>query len=312
MRLTFTQESDFRQERDFGQKISATFDFIGAHWQPLGRVLLYLVLPVAVVKNLMSVLFQLPHAGRPGSQAVGKLFGLQGFVMSTALTTPASWLDSVLSSVLFTLLVISIYGYLTLVVRRRGPSPVVTVAEVWAVVRREFLSAFFSTWGLSLIVILGFVLGIVPGLYLSVAFSLFFMVKLTEGTGFSTTMSRCLSLIRGKWWSTFGLIMLMVLIFYVVIAGVGLAVVMLSGGLQAILHAGQQQSSSFSIAGVILNGMGLLLIYPPLLLVLAFQYFNLVERKDGVGLRQLVDTLGQGAAPQVHNAAYRPDEEGEY
>ena len=54
-----------------------------------------------------------------------------------------------------------------------------------------------------------------------------------------------------------------------------------------------------------------LLIYPPLLVALAFQYFNLVERHDGVGLRNMVNQLGQ-APPAVHNGTYRPDDEGEY
>ena len=48
-----------------------------------------------------------------------------------------------------------------------------------------------------------------------------------------------------------------------------------------------------------------------LLITLVFQYFHLVELKDGTGLRHLVDQLGQAPAP-VTNETYRPDDEGEY
>ena len=68
----------------------------------------------------------------------------------------------------------------------------------------------------------------------------------------------------------------------------------------------------FTIVVTCLSSAFKLLLYPPLLLILAFQYFNLVERHDGVGLRRLVDSLGQTAPPQVHNATYQPDDEGEY
>jgi len=318
MHPKFTQEADFRQERDFGQKISATFEFIGAHWRPLGRVLLYLVLPAALLQNILSVLAQRQLHGviRGAMQGqplgLGGLVGLQRTMWSTMLGSPAYWLNSLFGTAFFTLLVLSIYGYLVQLLHRRTSGPDVTVAEVWAVVRRQFIGAFFSIWGVFLIVGIGFFVLFVPGLYLSVALSLFFIVKTTEGIGFGASISRCLSLTRGKWWSTFGLIFVMAMLLYVVLLGLGLAATMLSGGFVAMVHASQEQSPFFTIVLTSITSAMVLLVYPPLLLVLAFQYFNLVERKDGVGLRRMVDALGQTAVPQASNAAYRPDEEGEY
>ena len=50
--MRFAQESDFRQLRDFGQKFSASFEFIGAHWRGLGQAMLYLVLPAAILQGI--------------------------------------------------------------------------------------------------------------------------------------------------------------------------------------------------------------------------------------------------------------------
>jgi hypothetical protein len=78
-----------------------------------------------------------------------------------------------------------------------------------------------------------------------------------------------------------------------------------------------KSSDASTMAGlfaIVSSGLGSLLnllIYPPLLIALAFQYFNLVERHDGVGLHNMVHQLGQTPVA-VANAAYRPDEEGEY
>ncbi len=318
MRLSFTHEADFRQERDFGQKISATFEFIGAHWRPLGRVLLYLALPAALVQSILSALVQrqvhesVQAAAQGQGAGLGGALQLQQAMWGALFNSPGYWLNSVVGTVFVTLLVISIYGYVLVLLHRRTPGPAVTVAEVWAVVRREFIGTFFSVWGVFVVITLGFFLLVVPGLYLSVALSLFFIVKLTEGTGFGATLCRCLQLTRGKWWSTFSLLLIMVLILYVVLLGVGFAATLLSGGLAAMVHASQEQSPLFTVVLTTLNSALLLLLYPPLLLVLAFQYFNLVERRDGVGLRRLVERLGQTAAPQASSASYRPDEEGEY
>ena len=55
----------------------------------------------------------------------------------------------------------------------------------------------------------------------------------------------------------------------------------------------------------------MLTFYPFIMIALSFQYFNLVERRDGEGTRLLVDSIGAPvvvAAPQ----GLRPDDEGEY
>ncbi|MDB5236896.1 MAG: hypothetical protein JWR44_3889 [Hymenobacter sp.] len=318
MRLPFTQAADFRRERDFGQKISATIEFIAAHWRPLGRVLAYLVLSVAIARALLLTLIQrqmpIEVPGRVAGQhmdAHGAL-SMQAGIWKSIFTSPAYWLGSLIGSISFTLLLLSVYGYVVLLAERRAPGPPPTVAEVWAVVKRKFLGALFSLWGVGLLTGASFFLLFIPGLYLGVAFSLFFIVKLSEGSGFGATLSRCLQLIRGKWWSTFGLIVVATLLLYVVIIGVGAVAVMVSGGFSASLHAIKDRSPLVSVVITSIGSLSTLLMYPPLLLALAFQYFNLVERREGAGLRLLVDSLGQTAAPVAHGTTYRPDEEGEY
>ena len=317
MRSTFSQESDFRQERDFGQKISATFDFLAGHWRPLGRVLLYLVLPAALLQSILSVLVQLQLQdvvrgavpGRPPS--LGGVLGTQRAVWENLLGSPTYWLSAMVGISFFTLLMLSIYSYIMVLLARRAPGPEVTVAEVWAEVKRGFVGTFFSMWGVFLLIGVASFFLVLPGLYLSVALSIFFVVKQAEGTGFGATLSRCLRLTKGKWWSTFGLILIMALLLYMFLIGIGVIGALLASGFGGMAARGVDPSS-LAIATTSLTTVLMALIYPLLLLALAFQYFNLVERTDGVGLRRLVDTLGQPATPAVSNAAYRPEEEGEY
>lgn len=237
---------------------------------------------------------------------------MQANLWQAIFTSPAYWLGSLIGSISFTLLLLSVYGYVVLLAQRRTPGPPPTVAEVWAVVKRSFLGTLFSLWGVGLLVGIGFLFLFIPGLYLGIALSLFFIVKLSEGTGFGATLSRCLLLTRGKWWSTFGLIFVAVLILYVVIIGVGAIAVMVSGGFSATLHALKDESPLVNVVLTSLGSFSTLLLYPPLLLALAFQYFNLVERREGAGLSLMVESLGQTAAPQVGSTNYRPDDDGEY
>ena len=319
MRLTFTQEADFRQRRDFGQKFSATFEFIAAHWRGLGRCLLLMVLPVMLISGILTGLIQskfLLASGEAAKATRGRALDTflgQMSAMNSVRQSPTYWLSVVVGGVLFTMMVLTVYGYLLNCLRPAPTGEPIGPRQVWAVVKQEFLSAYFSYFGLALLTIIGFFLLAIPGFYISVAFSLFFMVKLVEGRGFGANCSRCLSLIRGKWWSTFGLLLVMLMILGVVIAVLG---GLLGGGMMLLgKQAGLTETSGsrelLVVTSTALGSLLNLLIYPPLLLAIAFQYFNLVERRDGTGLHQLVNQIGQ-APVAVQNAALRADEEGEY
>ena len=315
--MRFAQESDFRQLRDFGQKFSASFEFIGAHWRGLGQAMLYLVLPAAILQGIVSALLQkqvFAQALRGTGTGMGKLQQLT--MLDGMYQSPIYWINVAISGIFIMFLVLTVYAYVRCCLRP-VPSPAsITVGEVWAVVKSEFIGSYLSYFALLMLIIIGFFLLGIPGIYLSVTFSLFYITKVLEGTGFMATCRRCLQLVRGKWWSTFGLIVMMSFALGLVLAVVGSVV----GGLSyfAAKQVGFLQtddaSSSLVLFTVItsaLTGLLNLLIYPPLLLALAFQYFNLVERRDGVGLRNMVSQLGQVPAA-VHTTDYRPDDEGEY
>lgn len=341
MPLTFTQEADFRKEREFGQKISATFDFIRVHWRPLGRVLLYTVVPAALVYGLVSSALQVTLLKQSLQTLSGEQVGLKMNWNLTAamMSSPAYWVNAVLGAAFVSLVILSVYGYVLCCLR--GPaaaqaSPTggafenqqfmgggfgsggefgraeVTVADVWTIIRREFPSTVLALLGLYVVVMLGLFVLVIPGLYLSVMLSLFFIVKLVEGTGFGATIGRCWQLIKGKWWSTFGLIFVMSLLLGALLQLAGIIGSLLGGSALSLLRTSSAAPSAlFTVVVTVLTTGLTLFFYPPLLLVLAFQYFNLVERREGVGLRGLVGQLGQ-AAPTVSNTTYRADEEGEY
>ncbi|WP_035561496.1 hypothetical protein [Hymenobacter sp. IS2118] len=320
MRSNFTQESDFRQQRDFGQKITATFEFIGAHWRELGRALLFIVLPAAILQGILSGLMQkeLLLSGVSQTQvegAAGRMAG--GLAAFTQVTQSPYYSASILAGGIFlVLMVLTVYVYMNLCLRP-GPFPEpIGVAAVWAGVKAEFISSFLSYFGLLIVVIIGMFLLVVPGIYLSVALSIFFVVKVVESTGFGATVSRSLRLTRGKWWSTLGLMFVMSLLLGVCSTVVGAVIGGIVGGIGGALglYKSGEASEIAGVFAVLVSSLGALfylVIYPPLLIALAFQYFNLVERIDGVGLRNMVGQLGQTPVP-VANAAYRPDEEGEY
>jgi hypothetical protein len=315
----YTHEADFRQERNFGQKVSATFEFIGAHWRPLGRVMLYLVAPLALLLGIFTALLQLRLFGvmrlmQPYNPA--NPLAAQRAMMSATVQNPLYYLNMALGMVFVSMCILTIYGYLVRCLRPAGAvAAPITPAEVWQVVRGHLVGTFFSLWGLTLVLMIGFFIFFFPGMYLSVALSLFFIVRVVEGTGFAATISRCLRLTKGKWWSTFGIIFIMIALLYVLLFGLNMVVGMLLTALHGAftpISQPEQAGTIFAIIITLVLTVAFFLLYPPLLLGLAFQYFNLVERHEGVGLLRLVDQLGRAPLASPNGSTYRPNEEGEY
>lgn len=311
MKNLYLTEADFRQERDFGQKINATFEFIGAHFRPLGRCLFYIVMPAALVAGVGLGFLQV-GLGR-FSEQLGRASarGTNPFANNPALSGGAvPGLILILLGALAAYLLVSatVYGYIR--VRLELPAAEqVQPGQVWQVIRRTLPRAILYSIGLAPLVGVAFLLFFIPGFYLAVALTFFVPILFFEGTGFSATLSRCLYLVKGKWWSTFGL--LFVTSFIQNIAGYVFQIPAFVVGGAKGLHLGPFGSDTALLVAQSFASVAQILLYVIGLVAAVFQYFNLVEKKDGLGLRGLVAQLGQAPAA-VRNETYRPDEEGEY
>jgi hypothetical protein len=306
MQVKFTKESDFRQERDFGAKISASFEFVAAHWQPLSRCLIYFVLPAALLMGILLGLAQtnaLRILSEGSTSSTGPLSRLSNQFGGLQLLGLLATLIS------YALLAATVYGYVN-VRMTLPPEQEVTPALVGEWVKRDAPRMAISGLAAVILISLNFLLLIIPGIYMSIAISMIWAIQSFERKGMGSSISRNISLIRGKWWSTFGLS----LIVSILVALIGMVFQLP----QLIPYAGRllgwawANSSLLLIAGNIVAATGQVMLYTLLLAALMFQYFNLVERKEGIGLRSMVDSLGSSPAPVAHNHAYRPDDEGEY
>lgn len=325
----YTQEADYRRERDFGAKVGATFEFVAAQFRPLVKCLAYFVLPGALLGGIGLGLFMskfmsfMPQAGRMGSG--GRLAAGYPGNLFTGTSSVGLGLGTLGFLLAFLLLSSTVYGF----VRVRLDTPAhetVQPSQVWALVWPRLGKVLGAWLLLGLITVVGMgVLGgalslLGPGfvvllfpvlLWVGVCLSLYFPALWMEDDGVLSALRRSFYLIKGKWWSTLGLYMIIsfitgVMNYIFIIPFYGLMVG------RMLLHWSGFDSEILSIAAMSIYALGWIFTAVLPLVAMLFQYFNLVERREGVGLRQLVSQLGQTPAPQVSSASYRPDEEGEY
>jgi hypothetical protein len=131
---------------------------------------------------------------------------------------------------------------------------------------------------------LGLILCIIPGVFLWVAFAVAVPALLTEGVKGSGALGRSRSLVQGRWWPTFGLLLIGSLL-----AGVAGAA---TGGLASVFAATRPGSVAAVIVSAIAGTVGSVITTPFTAAFTTVLYFDLRVRKEGFDLHLLAERIG--------------------
>jgi hypothetical protein len=171
-----------------------------------------------------------------------------------------------------------------------------TLARYWPLFGFAALAFLIVVlWGIA--VLIGSVLLVLPGLavfcagvYLLVRWSVSLPAMMAENVGPIRGLGRSWSLVKGMWWRTFGII-LIVIVAYIII---DLALLALFGVVTAVIPANTDLRSGLATAATTLVDA---LIAPLFPIVLTLLYFDLRVRKEGLDLEQLAKQASSGPAP---------------
>ncbi len=311
------QVISYHKTRDFGTKVSVTFEFIRQNFKGLSAsILLIAGPPVLLASLLLGSFFQ-------DLFSVGMAAGRGGDAFLAMVTSPTFWMQMLLMMVF--MLVSSVAALATincyLILYEEKQSTQITVAEVWERVRSTFFMYVGTALLFTLLAIATYIVMIIPvalfGVispvlaslfliaffvaicYIFIATSLTFIIRSYEKSGFFEALVRSFKLVQGKWWSTFGIILVLYLI-----AGVISYVFMIPWYIVFVVSAlhdagveGYQNTTS--VMGVIstilltIYHLAQMLLYSLPAIGIAFQYFNLVERKEARGLMSQIQTIGE-------------------
>ncbi len=275
------------RKRDFGEKINAVFQYIGLHFRSLLMALLYIVGPVAIATAIASSVTMTNILQATAGEQADPSNPYAGLMLMGRLFSPAYWLTLFFSILTNVAVILTTYAH----VHRTENGQSVAVADLWEDLQPQIGRMIGFTLLMSIITSIGFIVLLIPGLYIGVVLSTGFAVTYFEKSSFGTTWSRCFALMRDNWWSTFGYLLVMLLI--VVIIGL---VFTLPSGLFGFLSAAKLlPGNGLPLWFIIANTIALIgraLINSVLYLAVAFQYGNLVEQNENVSLYSAINTIG--------------------
>lgn len=278
-------EIELVKYRDFTDVFNGSFAFISQEMKQLIRVIgIYAGVPVIIsvilsalyAQDTMSTVFEIMNGGNTAGPNPGLVF----------FTIVVSFIAQVFIGGL-------VPAYLG-EYEEKGRNGF-TAADVWGRFARHFWAIVGYSLLAAVLLVLGFVFLIIPGIYLSVPFSFILYVKVIENKNLGDTLSRCFQLVKNQWWATFGILILAYLIIGIV-SWVFSIPSLIVGGIEGFMAAsGAKESMEGGSLAIVLStvfaGLGQYILYPVLYIIIAFQYYTLREQKDRSGLMDRISSI---------------------
>jgi hypothetical protein len=283
-----------------GEILDVGIKIYSRNWSTLFKIVLFVVLPAQILVNVVQISalpsgVTLSGSGNPFSGSVTT----QGTITNRDLGT-------FFVGYVAALLINFVAGRFAQAGCFRAVADAYLGEEVgWRSSLRFALGRLPAVVGLALLsgllVFLGALLCVIPGIYLYVAFSVAVPVLLVEGAGPSRALGRSRDLVRGRWWAACGV----TVVGYLLVSIVTLA---LTGLVVGVAFANPARNT---VTGFVLNTLaatvGSMIATPAAVAFITVLYIDLRVRKEGFDLLLLSRRLGVERAPGQAMPAFIPE-----
>jgi hypothetical protein len=312
MATTQNKYMEMRQQRDFGDVLNATFEFLSSNFGNFFKVIFTIVGPFFILATTVLGLFgyrllnKLIHLERTVKYRYGNPDELMN--VPDALLLTVSFLALMLGMLA---LYLSIFGYIKCYVEKRSGE--ITVAEVLQFVKSNAMRFFGSSLVLLfmfgiiisiivLIVVAGaggmgglFIFFIVMAMFAILIYqSLFFAILSFEDVNPIEAILRGFQIISGHWWFTFGILMVLGVLNTIINSLVQYSATALIEvvGYNSFDEAPSWLARIGFVSFGVLVGVMYIVVSSISIIKDAVLYFSFVETKESVGLMEKIQSLG--------------------
>jgi len=260
---------ELNRSREFGDIISDTFAFAKQNFKSLLK-------PYFVIGGLLLITDILISAWvntNRGDASITTLAGLGELFFDF------------INHIVLTLVTLS---YLA-VYRQKDNQPADTI-EVWGYFKYYFFRVLLAQIVLVIFAVIGFFFCFLPGVYLSVVFSLITPIMVMENGSIRYSFDKAFKIIKENWWLTFGAILLIVIVTVMIMLIIMLPAMIIYGGTQWL--TGEKLDTFAGILqSIMINLCQLLWIIPVITITLV--YYSLTEEKEGNSLIDRINSFGR-------------------
>jgi len=278
---------ELAKPRDFGETITDTFGFIKQNFKPLLKYFfifcvffLFATFALTVLTEVKALSFVTATDSFDESNNFPRMFSLLGGYLLLIVFI-------ILNYVAINVMVLC---FMTLYKQKQNTVP--TTEEMWGYFKYYYLRVLGSSVLLYILMCIGMVFCLVPGIYLSPIFALVPPIMVIENTSFGYAFNQSFKLIKDNWWVTFGVIVVVYIILYVLNLFISIPSLILGIG-NVFLHIKDTKAVSLPIAiGISLLQTVQYAFQMLILVAVGMCYFSLHESKEGTGLMERISQFG--------------------
>lgn len=274
---------ELRQKRDFSAVISTGFQFIRQNWKTLYRPLIFISMPLYIVAAfLFGSFFRTVMGNVQGGNAGGMATGMGSMFVG--------YLMMILSMLILYAL---IFEYMRFYMINKGQAP--KLGELWKETSKQLPSYFVIGLLAMIIAVAGMFFFVIPGIWLLIVFSIALPLRAFERTSIGDSIGNSFKVIKGNWWATFGLLLVLSMLIGMLSYIVYLPIMLLMGfgamsGMTDPQAIGSNMGWIMTVFMLVIGVMNVLL-QPLLLVPLGLHTLSLIEEKEGRGLLQKVEEI---------------------
>ena len=283
---------ELAKPRDFGEIISDTFTFVKQNFKPLLKYFFifcgFFLLATAATSVLTQInVFRSVNNFNPNS------FDNDSPYKAFAFLTPVYFLSIFFSMLSYTAVTVTVLSFMALYKQKQNQVP--EIDEMWGYFKYYFLKILGSSIVLAILVIVGCIFCLIPGIYLSPIMALVLPIMVIENTSFNYAFNQSFRLIKNNWWMIFGALVVIFIVLYV-----GQMILVLPASLLTMgnLFFHFTKGTAISITAIIITTA--LASFAHILQILLVAgtcvcYFSLNENKEGTGLLERINQFGASA-----------------
>jgi len=292
-----TNYVEFKKTRDLGAIITDTFKFIRENWKEYFTVVLKIAGPFILVGAFIMVFFMttfsetmadLQNVSQGGDSSA--VFGIMGSMFG--------WIGllALVGMIVYVLVSITSLYYIKSYINNNGK---VDFSEV----KKNTYKNIWKFLGLGILVMIMVIIGAIfcyiPGIYLAIVFSLATSIMVFEDKSIGDTISHCFTLIKSQWWNTFGVLIVVGLLVWILGLAFAIPALIYQMFEMGTVVGGDDPTEMFNMFSnpvyIILNMIsyvGKYVLSSITLISSVFIYYDLNEQKNMTGTIETIDSLG--------------------
>ena len=282
----------FKKQRELGAILGDTFKFIRLQWKPLFGLIFRIAGPALILLVLAYVFYMQTVFGGLGTfDSNPNFMGSNEFGISMILSFFLILLSGIAYyGLMYGTVMHSIQSYM----QHNGQ---IDKKEVIAGVKKDFWKLMGISILTGLMIIVGTIVCIAPGIYLAVVLATTYGILVFEKRSVTDSISYSFELIKGEWWITFATLLVILILYYVImmIAQIPQYIYFFIKMFTVAETYSSDPSSMFDGIYIALNGFALIMqyiFYVIIVITTGFIYFNLNEKKNFTGTIETIESLG--------------------